>query len=71
MKKTKYRLKPQVKRFFKTSLLILFVSLTIISIYQLITVKKVKKTPVGSYECRGGIIKLCSGSNEVKNYLGD
>ena len=71
MKKVKYRLKPQVKKFIKVSLLLFLGALIGISIYQMFTVKKIKKTPVGSYECRGGIIQVCSGSKEVKNYLGD
>lgn len=28
------------------------------------------ETPVGSYTCKGGIIKVCSGSSEVASYLG-
>lgn len=27
-------------------------------------------TPAGDYECRGTIIKACSGSQAVKDYLG-
>ena len=28
------------------------------------------ETPVGSYQCTGGLIKVCNGSQEVMNYLG-
>lgn len=31
---------------------------------------EIKNTPVGNYECKGHILKVCSGSNEVANYLG-
>lgn len=31
---------------------------------------EIKKTPVGNYECKGHILKVCSGSNEVADYLG-
>ena len=41
-----------------------------ITIYQLFTLETVKETPVRSYTCRGGIIQICSGSNEVADYLG-
>ena len=30
----------------------------------------IKSTPVGNYKCRGGIIKICTGSDEVADYLG-
>lgn len=30
----------------------------------------VTDTPVGAYTCKGHIIKACSGSSRVANYLG-
>ena len=41
-----------------------------IAIYQLFTVETVKTTPVGSYTCNGGIVKVCTGSRAVADYLG-
>ena len=40
------------------------------SIVTLFTVTTVKHTPVGDYTCNGAILKVCSGSNAVANYLG-
>lgn len=62
----RYRLKKWVKVVIWT----LFVMFITLAIYQLFTRKTIKMTPVGSYECRGGIIKVCSGSKEVADYLG-
>ena len=62
----KYRLRKWVK----VAIVIILYSLLAISIYQLFTKETTKTTPVGSYTCKGGIIKICSGSNEVADYLG-
>lgn len=70
MKTKKYRLKPQVKKMLNSCLLLLLIFLTGITIYQLFTIKTIKTTPVGVYECHGGIVKVCSGSNDVADYLG-
>lgn len=70
MKQVKYKLKPSVKKTLKISLLFILGAVIGIAIYQLFTVKTIKKTPVGTYECRGGIFQICSGSKEVSNYLG-
>lgn len=70
MKTKRYRLKPEVKKTMNIILLLLFGILIGIAIYQLFTVKTIKSTPVGSYQCNGGMIKICSGSNEIAEYLG-
>jgi hypothetical protein len=31
---------------------------------------KIKTTPVGDYECKGTLLKVCSGSQAVADYLG-
>lgn len=65
MKKT-YRLKGWVK----VVLGMLAGAFIGIAIYQLFTVQTVKTTPVGDYTCNGGLIKVCSGSRAVSEYLG-
>ena len=62
----KYRLRKWVK----VTIAIILYSLLAIALYQLFTKETTKTTPVGSYTCKGGIIKICSGSNEVADYLG-
>lgn len=64
--KTKLKLRPWVKN----TLFILLGALLGIAIYQLFTLEVTKTTPVGNYTCRGGIIQICTGSNEVADYLG-
>lgn len=41
-----------------------------IAIYQLFTVETIKTTPAGNYTCNGGIVKVCTGSRAVADYLG-
>lgn len=36
-----------------------------ITIYQLFTIHTIEKSPVGTYKCSGGIVRICSSSNEV------
>ena len=62
----KYRL----RRWVKVVLWILLIGFMVVSIYQIKTIKTIHTTPVGSYECRGKLIKICSGSKEVADYLG-
>lgn len=62
----KRRLKPWVKN----TLWMILGALIGIAIYQLFTVETTKDTPAGSYTCRGGIIKVCTGDKEVADYLG-
>lgn len=69
------------KKFFQSLNLIEwieFILLIIVLIAGLCTVfkflfvweEKSYTTPVGSYTCRGGAIKVCSGDAEVAEYLG-
>lgn len=54
-------------------LAILFVFLVgLITIFKFLFVGETitTETPVGSYQCSGGFFKVCSGSQEVANYLG-
>ena len=62
----KRRLKPWVK---KTIAFLLGILVGII-LYQLVTLEQNYTTPVGDYYCRGGILKVCAGSQKVANYLG-
>lgn len=48
--------------------MILFAIWTVIDIAT--AEKVVRQTPVGDYSCKGTIIKSCSGSSRVANYLG-
>lgn len=70
MKIKRYKLKPEVKKIMNIILLLLLGALIGIAIYQLFTIKTIKSTPAGNYECNGGLIKICSGSKEVADYLG-
>lgn len=70
MRNKKRKLKPQIKKVINVCLLLLLAVLIGITIYQLFTIKTIKTTPVGNYECHGGIVKVCSGSKEVSDYLG-
>lgn len=62
----KYRLKSWVK------VVIAIIVIIVIGIiaYQIGTKEHTYQTPVGNYTCRGEIIELCTGSKEVKDYLG-
>lgn len=62
--------KRKLKRCIKNVLWMLLGAFIAIAIYQLFTVETVKETHVGSYTCRGGLIQICTGSNEVADYLG-
>lgn len=62
----RYRLKLWVK----VAIWVLFVGFLTISLVQLGTKVTIHTTPVGTYECHGGIIKVCNGSKEVADYLG-
>ena len=63
---TRRRLRPWVK----VTLLLIVGAVIGITIYQLFTLETTKKTPVGNYTCKGGIIKICTGSKDVADYLG-
>ena len=60
----------KLRKWVKVVLWTLFVAFITLSIYQLITIKTIHSTPVGTYQCNGGLIKICSGSEEVADYLG-
>ena len=60
----------KLKRWVKVVIWTLFVVFITLAIYQLFTKKTIHTTPVGTYECHGGIIQVCSGSKEVADYLG-
>jgi len=62
--------KLHLKRWVKNTLWVILGALIGITIYQLFTIKTTKETPVGTYTCQGGIIKVCTGSQEVADYLG-
>lgn len=62
----KYRL----KRWVKNTLWIILGAVIGIAGYQLFTLETTKETPVGKYTCKGGIVQVCTGSNEVADYLG-
>lgn len=64
--KKRYRLKSWVKYLLFTIL----GAVIGIAIYQLFTLETTKKTPVGEYTCKGGIVQVCTGSKEVADYLG-
>lgn len=59
----------RIKLILRIVKLFLLVVLTI-SIYQLFTVKTTNNTSAGKYECKGKLIQICTGNNNVKNYLG-
>lgn len=59
-----------LKRWVKNTLWNLLGALIGIAIYQLFTVHTTIETPVGNAECDGGILKVCTSSKEVADYLG-
>lgn len=63
---TKRRLRPWVKYI----LVAIISAIVAITIYQLFTLETTKNTPAGNYTCKGGIIKICTCSKEVADYLG-
>ena len=62
--------KIRLRKWVKVTLLILTILLLIAIVYQLFTKKTIYTTPAGSYECNGGIVQVCHGSEEVVEYLG-
>jgi hypothetical protein len=62
--------KYKLRKWVKVVLNLLAGALIGIAIYQLFTVETVKTTPVGDYTCNGGMIKICTGSEAVADYLG-
>lgn len=64
------KVRNNLKKFISAFLLFLLGALIGIIIYQLFTIETTYNTPAGNYTCRGEIIEICSGSNEVADYLG-
>ena len=62
--------KRKLKRWLKNLLWTILGAFIGIIIYQLFTIETVHETPVGNYTCRGGIFQVCTGSNEIADYLG-
>ena len=60
----------RLRRWVKVMLWTIFVAFTTLSLYQMATIKDIKTTPVGTYTCHGKLLKVCSGSREVADYLG-
>ncbi len=69
------------KKFFKSlsvgewiqlSIILLIFIVGFVTIFKFLFIGEpiTKETPVGNYTCSGGFIKVCSGSQEVANYLG-
>lgn len=59
------KLKPWVKRV----IIAIIIFICFLSWLQLFIMSKTYNTPVGEYTCKGGILKVCSGSNEVYKYI--
>ena len=58
------------KRKIRTWVKVVLIILVVIAIYQLFTLDISVSTVAGDYNCKGGIIKVCTGSKEVATYLG-
>lgn len=68
MKVTIIRKRRVLKRCVKNTLYILLGALIGIILYSIVTEVNTYSTPEGKYSCRGNIIKVCTGSQEVFNY---
>lgn len=68
MKVTLIRKRRVLKRWVKNILWILLGSLIGIIFYSLFTEESIYTNNEGTYSCRGSIIKVCTGSQEVFNY---
>ena len=68
MKVTVIRKRRVLKRWVKNTLWILLGSLIGIIFYSLVTEVNTYTNHEGSYSCRGSIIKVCTGSQDVYNY---
>lgn len=62
--------KTKLKRWVKNLLWIFLGAFIGIIFYQFFTIKTITQTPVGNYTCHGGIVKICSSSVAVADYLG-
>lgn len=63
--------KRKLKKWVVWLIRIILLGLLVVITYQLFTKTETYITPVGKYKCKGGIIKVCSGSKLVREYLGD
>jgi hypothetical protein len=61
----------RLRKWVKVVIGILIAFIVGVAIYQTFTVKTTMNTPTGDYTCKGGLIKVCSGSREVAQYLGN
>lgn len=68
MKVTVIRKRRVLKRWVKNTLWILLGTLIGIIFYSLVTEVNTYTNHEGTYSCRGNIIKVCTGSQEVYNY---
>ena len=64
------KVRNKLNKYISAFLLFLFGALIGIIIYQLFTIETAYNSPAGNYICRGGIIEICNGSDEVADYLG-
>lgn len=60
----------KLKKWVKPLLLLIIGAVVGIAIYQLFTLKVDYITPAGNYTCTGGIIKICTGTSSVADYIG-
>lgn len=71
----------KLKKFFKSLevyewieliviIFIILAALVLIGKFLFVGKEVIHHTPVGNYTCRGGLIKVCTGSKEVADYLG-
>lgn len=68
MKVTVIRKRRVLKRWIKNTLWILLGSLIGIIFYSLVTEVNTYTNSEGTYSCRGSVIKVCSGSQDLYNY---
>ena len=68
MKVTVIRKRRVLKRWVKNTLWTLLGSLIGIIFYSLVTEVSTYTNSEGTYSCRGSIIKVCTGSQDVYNY---
>ena len=62
--------KLRLKRWVKVVLIAIILLISCTAIYHDYKKETINETPMGEYTCRGSIVQICSGSNEVKDYLG-
>lgn len=74
MKKKLKRLNKELTPFEKIKLIfmlfIIILLLMLVFKFLFVGEPEVHETPVGNYTCQGGLFKVCTGSQEVADYLG-